>query len=104
MTSKVIIAFVKLRSERAKKISSKNWVQVFHSSQSKNWLLDIHEERLRGKTKRLEFFLFKIVKEQVLEHRNRVQATHIQMVVEHAKEENEYSINIKELSMSDGAL
>lgn len=31
MTSEVIIASVELRSERGKKISRKNWVQVFHS-------------------------------------------------------------------------
>lgn len=49
MTSKIIIASVELRLERAKKISSKNWVQVFHSSQNKNWLSDIYEERFRGK-------------------------------------------------------
>lgn len=73
MTSKVIIVSVELRSERAKKISSKNWVHVFHSSLSKNWLLDFQERfREKKEKKRPSFFLFKIEKEQFLEHSNRM--------------------------------
>lgn len=65
--------------------------------------LTIHKERFRVKKKQKEFkfFLFKIETEHFW---NIDCKPLIQMVVEHAKTENKYSVNIKELSMEYGAL